>query len=513
MHHLMQMEEEAMQGMPDYLFLCSLAAIGLLSGIILIIFIKGRTTTENYPKYDLLNITLIKSLANKRPFQTMIQLPGVFLFLLIIYAGLYGTSYPARNIAPILTWTIWWTGIIIAIVFMGKLWCLMCPWDAIASWLQRLGLWKVKKDIFSLNLPWPKRLRNIYLAIGLFILLTWLELGYGVTFSPKATAYLGIVMLSITILPAIIFERKSFCRYACLVGRISGLYAMFASSELRARDKNICAACKTKDCLKGNDSGYGCPTFEYLGNMVTNTYCILCAECIKTCPRDNVSFNLRPFATDLAKAVQPKTDEAILSLVMLSLTLFHGLTMTPYWRTISTKLGSQLNLGYLPSFTLAMAAIIIIPGLIYFLFSWIIKGSLRQEDIPLKKVFINFTYPILPLALFYHLAHNSQHLLQEGQKLIPLISDPFGWQWDLLGTAAWSPKPLISLSVIWYIQSLLLVIGYGYAAYIAGIMSQQSFADQRRAFRSHILLLIFLFLCAFVSLWLMRQPMEMRTAM
>ena len=53
MHHLMQMEEEAMQGMPDYLFLCSLAAIGLLSGIILIIFIKGRTTTENYPKYEL----------------------------------------------------------------------------------------------------------------------------------------------------------------------------------------------------------------------------------------------------------------------------------------------------------------------------------------------------------------------------------------------------------------------------------------------------------------------------
>lgn len=503
-----------MPGMPDYLFLFALVTIGLLSGIMLITFNKRRITTGDYSKYELLNIAFIKSLVKKRYFQTMLQLPLVFLFLLTIYTGLYGAGLPARNIAPILTWTIWWTGIIIAIIFMGKIWCLMCPWDAIASWLQRLGLGKVRKDIFSLNLPWPKIFRNIYIAIGLFVLLTWLELGFGITLNPRATAYLGILMLTITILPAIIFERKSFCRYACLVGRISGLYALFASTELRARDREICRDCQTKDCLRGNDNGYGCPTFEYLGNMVTNTYCILCTECIKTCPKDNVSFNLRPFATDLIKSLQPKADEAILSLVMLSLTLFHGLTMTPYWRTISEGLGSQLNSGYLTSFTLAMAAIILIPGVIYSIFAWIIKSSSGyREAIPIKRVFIGFTYPILPLALFYHLAHNTEHLLQEGQKLIPLISDPFGWQWNLFGTSRWTPKPLVSLSAIWYIQSLLLVIGFGYAAYIAGLISQQTFADQKVAFRSYIWLLIFLLLSAFASLWLMKQPMEMRTAM
>ena len=285
---------------------------------------------------DLLGNAAIQAVIKARPFQFFLRLPFVFIFLFIIFAGLFGTQASGKNIAPLLTWTIWWAALILFILFLGKVWCLVCPWNAIAEWLQRLTLWAKKETSISLNFSWPRRLRNIYLATGLFVGLTWLELGFGVTLSPFATAGLGLLILAMTVVPALYFDRKPFCRYGCLVGRVSGLYALFSPVELRARDKAVCrTVCRTNDCLHGNDLGYGCPTKEYLGTMDLNTYCILCSECVKTCPHDNVAFNLRPFATDLVKSIQLRPDEAYLSLAMLSLTIFHGLTMTPVWGRLS----------------------------------------------------------------------------------------------------------------------------------------------------------------------------------
>ena len=67
------------------------------------------------------------------------------LFLLIIIAGLAGTRIPERNIATVLTWNIWWTGLIISVFFLGSAWCAVCPWDAAATWLVRRRL-KSDKD-------------------------------------------------------------------------------------------------------------------------------------------------------------------------------------------------------------------------------------------------------------------------------------------------------------------------------------------------------------------------------
>ena len=106
------------------------------------------------------------------------------LFLLVIAAGLFGDQAPEHNLAPVLTWTIWWTWLVFAIVFFGKIWCTVCPWPTIAEAIAPK----------SLGLRWPKAFRNLWLATGLFVLLTWLELGYGVTGSPWLTAVLGLGM-------------------------------------------------------------------------------------------------------------------------------------------------------------------------------------------------------------------------------------------------------------------------------------------------------------------------------
>jgi polyferredoxin len=280
-----------MQGIPTWLFYTASAVIMTVSFLVFALSARKETAApKGYATIDLLRVTWVRKLLCSPFLKFCVRGVVTGLFILIILTGLFGTRFPGANLSTVLTWTIWWILLILLIAFLGKAWCFLCPWDAISWWLERLSLWKITPETLSLNLKWPRRWRNIYPAVFLFILLTWLELGWGVTRRPEVTAYLALLMLFLAFIPAFIFERRGFCQHGCLIGRISGLYALFSPIEIRARNKEICLhACQTKECLTGNEKGYGCPTFQYLGTMDKNTYCIFCAECFRTCPEDNVA--------------------------------------------------------------------------------------------------------------------------------------------------------------------------------------------------------------------------------
>lgn len=515
-----------MPGLSNELFLGGVVATLLLTfGIVEFLERRGVKRDRKGFRFDLLRIGILRRLVRSQAFR-LIQLPMVGLFILIIAAGLLGTQAGGRNIATVLTWVIWWVFLVFVIIFFGKIWCTLCPWNAIAGWIQRKSLWKRKKDLFTLNIEWPRRLRNIYPATALFILLTWLELGYNVTYSPRYTAYLGLLILSMAVISAVIFDRRAFCRYACLVGRVSGLYSMFAATELRRKNSKTCnTICRqeyekkkrrtggARDCGKGNEKGYPCPTFEYPRVMSSNTYCILCFECVKSCKHRNISFNIRPFASDLINLRKPRKDEAYLALVMLSMTIFHGLTMIPQWHFFIEDIGRLTGLGYYGSFTLGMAEALLIPVAVYYLLCVLSKALSGSNEVSVKQIFINYSYPLLPIALFYHLAHNSMHFFTEAQKIIPVLSDPFGWGWNLLGTATWTMKPLMSLFTIWKLQIFLILVGHIYGIYIASKIARITFKDQRQAMRSLIPQLVVLIGFSVISLVLLAQPMLMRTTM
>jgi len=173
-------------------------------------------------RFDLLSIRLIAGALRSRVFRFTLQAIVVALFFVIVAAGLFGNQNASLNIAPMLTWTIWWALLIILILFAGKAWCYVCPWDAVAGWAERLSFWRKQDEGISLNLKWPRYVRNILIATLLFVGLTWVELGFGVTMKPRVTAYLALGMLAMAVGAALLFDKKSFCRYGCLVGRVSG---------------------------------------------------------------------------------------------------------------------------------------------------------------------------------------------------------------------------------------------------------------------------------------------------
>ena len=506
-------QSHTMRGIPTWMYQAAVALVILLSFGLFEFIARIRRSGYAGPmsaRLDLTAVPGVRAVLKWAPLTFTLRAVTAASFILVIAAGLFGDQNPAMNIAPLLTWTVWWAGLIFIILFLGKAWCTICPWDALATWVERLKFWGPRTGGAGLELKWPSGMRNIWPAVLLFLGLTWIELGMGVTLVPRATAWIALGMLAMAIVSVFLFDRKAFCRYGCLVGRVSGLYAMFSPLEVRSNDQNVCAACKTMDCYKGNDKGDGCPTFEFPRSMQLNTYCILCTECFKTCPHDNMSLRLRPWAADLSGKGKPRIDEAFLALVLLSMTGFHGLTMTPSWRLYNDTIQHAWGVSYWTSFSILMSAILLLPIAIYGALIYV--SAFWHEENDFKTLFINYAYAVLPIALFYHLAHNAEHFLMEGPKLIPLLSDPFGWGWNLIGTAAWKPTPAITLEGLWWIQILFVVIGHVYGLWISDKTTRRLIPENRSAFLSQVPMLAAMIAFSVFSLWLLKQPMEMRVS-
>jgi len=414
--------------------------------------------------FDLLRFRPLKRMLAHRAFQPLAQLPFVLAFLFLIYVGLF--EYPSAGGLPvILTWVIWWTGIVFLVAFFGKFWCTVCPWNAIADWINRLAFLgrTPDEDLLSAQRPWPGWLRNISMATVLFAVLVWLELlpGLDMVVNPRATAILALFILALTLFCVLRYGRSSFCRYGCLVGRISGLYSMMAPFELRARDREVCLDCRTKDCYLGNEKGYPCPTFEHPETMDRNTYCILCTECIKTCPHDNIAFNLRPFGTDLLRLTRTRPDEAYLALLAVSLTLFHIITMTPLWTHMERFLRAEWRMHRVAAYTSLMVVIMLLPVLLHAGAALLSRVLSREPGVRWREAFIHFAYPLLPVALFGHLAHNSEHMFEESGFLVPALTDPLNRGWDLLGLGeAYVVRPLLGAGPVEVVKLAMVAAGF-----------------------------------------------------
>lgn len=499
-----------MGGIPGWLFMVGIAAILILS-FVATEWIAPRA--RDGFRLNLVRSRRVYAMVRSRWFQAVPQLLMAAVLGLLIFAGLFGSSI--ANITPVAVWTIWWAALILAVLLLGSVWCFICPWDGLANLMSRLRL-AARVEPLSLGASFPPWLRNMYPAIGAFVLLTWLELGWGVTTDPRATAYMGLAMGGAAVGAALLWDGKRFCAHLCPVGRICGIYGNFSPIEVRAKKPRTCQSCRTEDCLNGNERGYPCPTGISLKTVQSATMCTMCTECVKSCDKQNVAINLRPFGTDLREIRTPRLDEAWLAVTLLTLTLFHGLSMTPVWESfdpggtsILKWLGTHLGLGHTASFSVAMAGASAIPIGLYWA-SCRVAAWWAQEGVSTRKLFLHYAYSLLPIALFYHVAHNLMHLLMEGGEIVPLLSDPLGDGSDLLGTAGVRTGHLIGEQPLWYIQVGLILIGHIVGIVVAHRIGHRLYASRKAAMRSLLPMLVIMVLLSAAGLGLMHLDMNMR---
>ena len=387
-------------------------------------------------------------LLKSRFFIFLLRLPSLLAFIFIIASGLFGGVY--RNFNNLTVGVLWLVFISFTAIIGGKIWCLVCPWNTLAEWFQ--GMFRIPHS----ELRIPKLLRNLWLPIFLFLLIIWLEYATALTDNARLIAYLALIIFGITFVSALLFSRKSFCRYGCPVGAICGLYGLFAPLELRSADKNTCQACLTKDCIKGNEKGAPCPVFEYPGTMDDNLNCILCTECVRTCPNDNIALNIRPPAADLLKFRLLSFSEIFMIATMLALSIFGAINISMVHLQIIDWALLILPIPETIFLLLLMFLLIALLMLIFYLLSAISKVKLSTV-----------VYIFLPIALFNHMANTLKLLNIRIEEVMPLISDPLGLSWNLFGTAGHLAKPFLDAGTLQYIAGPVMIIGLLYSIYLS----------------------------------------------
>ncbi len=477
---------------------------------------SAGATVYNLTRAPLLR-GLVRYLVSSPRILLVLKLVFVALFLLVIYAGLFGNQIPERNIATVLTWNIWWAGLIFSVFFLGTAWCAVCPWDAMAQWLVRRRLWKRAEPNNSLNLRVPRMLRNTWPALLMFIALTWLELGLGITTDPYATAVVALLMVVLATTSLAIYERNAFCRFFCPVGRTVGFYSQLAPVELRPIDTQTCADCTSLACYHGNEETEPCPTWLVMGRLKQNSYCTSCGNCVRSCPHDNVAWRLRSPSVEAVQDARPRHDEAWFMIGLLALTGFHGLSMMPFWETWMSNVARVLNDSgqLLLSFTVgmfgSMAAVVAVYALFVLFTRWLVG-----RETPFRRQFATLAFVSLPLAFAYHMAHNLNHLVREGVGVGKVFENPLGTGMaplSMMEKHARHFEMLISQDALFAIQAGLMVFGFWIAVQIVRHRGRKLLlAEGVRVGGGWRLtpMLGFVVLMTAFHLWLLSQPMIMR---
>jgi len=474
----------------------------------------AATPALSLPRLPLLGRPLHRLTTSPWPLLTL-KLAMVLLFLTIIAAGLFGTPIPERNIATVLTWNLWWAGLVFSVFFLGTAWCAICPWDTLAQWLVRRRLWRRAEPDNSLNLRVPRRLRTIWPALLMFIALTWLELGLGITVSPYATALIALLMVVLATVSLAIFERKAFCRYFCPVGRTVGCYSQLAPVELRPIDADVCARCKTLDCYHGNETVEPCPTWLVMGRLTQNSYCTSCGNCTRSCPHTNIAWRLRTPSEEALRGGRPHWDEAWFMIGLLALTGFHGITMMPFWEDWMSGLARLIGDSgrLLASFTLGLAACLALVAAVYTLLARL-THRLMGSELPFRRFFSAQAFVALPLAFAYHLAHNLNHLVRETTRLGDVFMNPLGIDAQPLSMMEKHMRHmemLIPQDTLFAIQAALMMFGFWLAVQITRHRSRRLMPDGAPVAGWRLApLFAFAVLMTGFHLWLLMQPMVMR---
>lgn len=445
--------------LPLSLYLYGAAAVVALSFLLLGLVVRQAPPARNGCRYDL-TATFVGRLLTHPVCIVALKTVTLALFVVTIVAGLIGDQNPYRNIAPTLVWIVWWVGLAYVAAFVGDLWALINPWrttfDAV-YWLAGGGA------KLSRRRPYPSAL-GVWPACVLLLGFAWLELVYPNAAVPAYIAGLAIAYSILTWGGMAVFGRDAWLRHGEVFSVFFGAFARFAPLEARG------------------------------GRLL-----------------------LRPFAAGLREACPVSVSMMAFVLLMLATVLYDGLIGTGEWAALEGLLRRVW-----PGPEAAAGAVIATIGLLAF---WLLflaaylgicaaMSRLAGGRPGTLEVGRRFALALIPIAIGYHVAHYLVFLLVQGQYIIPLVSDPFGYGWDLFGTAGYRVDIAIAgARFAWYAALAAIVAGHVLAVYLAHLCAMTVFAPARTALATQVPMTVLMVLYTFIGLSIAAEPItESRTA-
>jgi hypothetical protein len=472
--------------LPLTLWIIGAACAIVLSFLIIAIAVRANAAAEAPAQPSVLRWQIDNGVTSAR-IRLVAQLFAVAALILVVAAGIIGDQTPTRNLAPTAIWIAWWVGFSYLSAFVGNVWSVVNPWAATFAWCERIvSKWRAPR---SATVKWPESL-GVWPGIVLFIAFAWLELIWEGRSIPSELAWLAIGFSVLTWTGMFIFGRSTWLTHADPFALAFGVLSKFAPVDIRIEHGlgGTCTADKQKaestprealDRIRSYRGGEGTLILRLPGVGLVDD--------------EKVSPSLSVFVV-----------------VMLSTVTFDGLMATPLWQRVESALYVAL-----PVFGDSRLAIINTAGLLVFCLTFIAvyrlvatliahaSGNRMTPDAAGRA----FVLTLVPIAIAYLLAHYLSYFLIQGQLLIRLASDPFGFGWNILGTAHFRPDiGIVDARFVWYTSLVAIVLGHVAAVSLAHIIALRRFEDRRAAIRSQIPMLVLMIAYTMMSLWIIAQP-------
>lgn len=230
----------------------------------------------------------------------------------------------------------------------------------------------------------------------------------------------------------------------------------------------------------------------------------------------------RPFS-GLLHARPLHLSTVVFALAMLSTTAFDGLRATQWWvflfwfdtsGWLTPLLGERPILLYaeLRPWYIAWETLVLLASpfvyLAAYLLTIVLARALTGSPRSVRDLALDFGYSLLPIALVYHVTHYSTLLLTQGLKIVSLVSDPFGWRWDLFGTAKLLRAPILpDMDWVWHSQVGLILLGHIVSVVVAHRIALRVFPTRRAATASQLPMLLLMVAFTVAGLWIIAQPL------
>jgi ferredoxin len=452
----------------------------------------------------------------------LLQAPLLLLSVGMVLHGLFGPSLAPKNLATTLSWVHFRGALVLVMLMAGNFFCLACPFMLARD---------VARRFFSPRRNWPRRLRNKWLSLGLFVLILFIYELFDLWSSPWWTAWLIVAYFLGALLVDVVFKHASFCKYVCPVGQFNFVASTMSPLEVKARDLEVCLECRTKDCIRGRrdapgslnvlrsgQSGRrGCELALFQPLKVGNMDCTFCMDCVHACPHDNVGIMGRLPAGELM--IDPprsgvgyfsrRKDLAALATVFTFGALLNAFGMVSPVYALQRWLAGVLHLqseapvlGVIFVFFLVVEPVLLLGLAAGLSKKW---GRAREAIIPLA---MRHTYGLVPLGFAVWLSHYAFHFLTGIFTFVPVLQSALASVGlPILGEPHWGlvgmPK-----GAVYPLEQGFLGLGL-----LGSLLVSYRLAEEGSAHRPVLAFAPWALLCALLwiaAVWLMSQPMEMR---
>ena len=445
---------------PVWLFIVGGALTVTLTFLLIAVFVRVEADRRAEPGRDI-SRTLFGRVLCHPLLRAAARATAAVVAVLAVVAGLIGAVDPNHNIAPTLVWIVWWVGFSYVVMLIGNPWPAVNPWRAAFEWAGVLGRRFRPGQAPWVPRPYPARLAA-WPAVVLLLAFGWTELIFPFASRPLAVAILMLLYSAMTWAGMSRYGPDAWLRNVDPFHLAFDIFSRFAP-------------------LAATESGTGLVARPYAAGLMRRGH-------------DAVS-----------------TPVVCFVLALLAIVLFDGLLGSGHWTVIENAIHDvNPKLGDVGWVLIHTAALVIMWSIFLGLFVgacrlMAIESGAGKSTMDIARL---FTLTLVPIAVGYHVAHTFTYLLVQGQGIINLISDPFGFGWDLFGTRDYAKDiNLMSTKTAWYLAVGVIVAGHVVSVYLAHVAAGRLVKSRGRALRCLVPMTALMVVYTVISLQILAEPL------